>query len=213
MRGDPPDISPAALGIVQEQMALLKSCGLEDAATEIYCGVNGGDESSAFSEILPKTSTVVYHGLQCRNENRTIQLIEERVKKLDGEAYVCYFHAKGSQFPVGDDFRTRWRRRMNHHVIENWSKCVKALDAGAEACGIHYLTPEQYPGLVGHPYFGGNYFWAKASFLKTLPSITESPAVKVHGMDAFEARYESESHIGQGPRRPRIFDFHPGWPS
>lgn len=204
-------VLPQAVEIVKEQMAALKSSGLEDAASEIYIGINGGDESAAFAEMLPKKAAVMFHGLQCRNENRTIQSIESRVMGGD-DFYACYFHTKGAQFPPGDDFRTRWRRRMTHHVITEWRKCVAAMDSGVEACGCHYLTPEQYPGLVGHPYFGGNFWWGTSSFLRTLPPIIESPAVAQHGVDAFESRYEAESWIGHGPRRPRIKDFHAGWP-
>jgi hypothetical protein len=101
---------------------------------------------------------------------------------------------------------------MMHHLITNWKTAVAELDGGCEAVGCNYLRPEDYPGLVGCPYFAGTFWFARASFLKTIPPITQSPAVKQHGLDAFESRYEAESWIGQGPRRPRIKDFSPGWP-
>lgn len=211
--GNPPELLPQAIEIVCEQMAGLKQSGLEDAASEICIGVNGDPDSAAFSELLPQNALVVYHGLQCKSENRTIQLIEERVKKLEREAYVCYFHVKGASFPPGDSFRSRWRNRMFRCVVLGWRDCVEALDNGADACGCHYLRPENYPGLVEFEYFGGNFFWSKASFLKTLPPIAESPAVKQHGIDAFESRYESEGWIGRGSRRPKVMDFSPGWPA
>lgn len=210
--GEPPSLSLPAMEIIAEQMQSLKQCGLEDAASAIYVGLNGGVESAGFTELLPKKSTVIFHGLQSRGENRTIQLIENLVKKLDVEAYICYFHTKGASFPANDPLRTRWRQRMQYHVVTEWRKCVKALDSGVEACGCHYLTPEQYAGLVGHPYFAGNFWFSRASYLKTLSPISEAPAVRQQGIDAVGARYESESWIGHGPRRPRIVDFHPGWP-
>lgn len=207
-------VLPQAVDIIHEQMAGLKDCGLLEACAEFHVGINGGLESRVFCDsLLPRKARVVLHGLQCRNENKTIQMIENRLKEEPDEAYVCYFMAKGATFPAGDDFRTRWRQRMQHHVITEWKKCVRWMDRGYECCGIHYLTPESHPGLVEFPYFGGNFWWSRASYLKTLAPISESPAVKQHGLDAFESRYESESWLGHGKKRPQHFDFHPGWPA
>lgn len=213
--GEPPEIKEHVAFMVAEQMGGMKACGLEAAASEIHVGINGSLESEPFEELFPDGTIFHYHGLQSRSENLTIQLIEARLKTIpfNEEAYVLYFHTKGGSFPPGDPLRTRWRNRMFHHCVLEWRKCVAALDDGIEACGCHWLTPETHPGLVENPYFAGTYFWSRASYLKTLNPIAESPAVKQHGIGAFEARYQAESWVGCGRHRPRIKDWSPGWPS
>ena len=213
LMGDPPELLPAAAEIIKDQMDRMAECGLTEAASEIRIGINGGVESTAFAYLLPSKAQIFYHGLQCRNEIRTMLLIEERLKQLEGEAYCLYFHAKGASFPPGDIVRGRWRDRMFDNVVMKWKRALADLDSGFDAVGCHWLTPEQYRGLVGHPYFGGNYWIARASFLRTLPSLRETKEVKTHGIDAFESRYIAESWIGLGAKRPAIRDYHPGWPA
>lgn len=201
---------PNSRPIVHEQMTALKSSGLEDAANEIYIGING-DRSSAVhaAGLLPKKAMVTYHGVESRNENMTIVLIEEWLKRYSKEAYVLYFHAKGSTHPANDPLRTPWRKCMMRHTVHNWRLCVSALDSGVEATGCHWMTPPSTP--PGHFIFGGNFWWAKASFLRTLPSIYERDRIKESGIKAYESRYESEVWIGNGQRPPAVKDFHPNW--
>ena len=207
--GDPPSILENAITVIREQMTLLQTCGLADAADEIHAGINGGIESEYLAEaLLPMKSQKVFHGLQCRNECRTIAQME---KWLPGHEdwYVLYFHAKGSTHPRGDDFSTRWRNCMTRHSIHNWRTCVADLERGHEAVGCHWMVPPATP--VGQHIFGGNFWWARASFLATLPSIYERDRIKVSGIDSFDSRYEAEVWIGNGPRIPNVKDYHPNW--
>lgn len=202
------ELLPAALEIIPEQMWALKSSGLEDEASEIVIGINGGDEASAFSEFFPAKSTIVYHGLQCRNECRTILILQEWAKAHPGW-YVLYFHSKGACHPIGDYMRTRWRKCMQRTVVENWRKCLADLDSGYEAVGNHWMQPPATP--PGQYIFAGTFFWIKTDFLNTLPSIMERARIKESGIDSFESRYEAEVFLGNGPRPPRIKDYHPNW--
>lgn len=213
--GEPPEILNNAISVIQEQMSLLKSTGLEDQAEEIHVGINGGVESEYLAEaLLPIKSKKVFHGLQCRNECRTIAQMEKWIleKFIPGheDFYVLYFHAKGSTHPPGDEFRTRWRNCMTRHLIHNWRTCVDDLDRGYDAVGCHWMVPPATP--VGQHIFGGNFFWARASFLDTLPSIYDRDRIKVSGIDSFESRYEAEVWIGNGNRIPNVKDYHgPRW--
>ncbi len=68
----------AAPKIVHEQMTALKTSGLLDACDEFHVGVNGGPESEHFVDaLIPKKAMVKYHGPQCRNEVRTLLMVEE----------------------------------------------------------------------------------------------------------------------------------------
>jgi hypothetical protein len=210
LNGEPPKVLPAALSIIPEQMALLKTIGLLDAASDMIVGVNGSEESRVFVDsFLPAKARVVFHGLQCKNECRTLLELE---KWLTGHEdwYVLYFHAKGSTHPLGDSFSATWRNCMTRHVIQNWKQCVADLDAGFEAVGCHWMVPPATP--IGQHIFAGTFWFAKSSYLLTLPSIMLRDRIKVSGIDSAESRYEAEVWIGNGPRLPKVRDYHgPNW--
>lgn len=197
---------PASIDIVCEQMSALKSSGLLDAASEVVIGVNGGDEATAFSELFPAKSTIVYHGLQCRNELRTIILMEEWVK-THPDWYVLYHHSKGATHVQGSDYASlaaRWRRCMTQGCVWRWQECVALLDQGYEAVGVHWITGQGWDR--SQHYFAGTFFFAASNFLRTLPPVSKRKRIAMSGIDSAESRYESEVWIGNGPRLPRVKD-------
>lgn len=187
------------------QLKALKDCGLVDSSEQITIGVNGGDESLRMIE-WPVGANLVPHGTKSRNENLTIREIEKWLPGHD-DYYVLYLHSKGAVY--GSERSDRWRERMMYYCVWNWLQCLDDLDAGHDACGCHWL-----PGMVGgtQNMFGGNFWWAKASFLAKLPSILERTRIKVSGIESLESRYEAEVWIGNGPA-PNVKDYFPGHPN
>lgn len=207
--GTPPELSPVAFTIVCDQMAQLETSGLLNATDELNVGVNGGEESREFARIaLPEKARVNYNGLDCRNENKTLVLMEKWVKSHT-DWYVLWIHAKGCTHPHADPMRTKWRECMMRNLVTNWRRCVSDLDYGYESVGCHWMTGKDTP--PGQSIWAGNFFWAKASFLATLPSIMERDRIKESGLGSLESRYEAEVWIGNGPRLPRIKDYHANW--
>jgi hypothetical protein len=216
--GDPPQLLPSACAIVHEQMQVLTQGGLLGAASQFIVGINGGDESKEYADLLlPPKATRIMHGLQSKSECRTILALEQWLPGHE-DWYVCYFHAKGATHPIEektpDDIkysRTRWRGCMMRNVIQNWTRCVSDLNSGFDAAGCHWMAPPFTP--FGQHLFGGNFFWAKVSYLRTLPSIMERDRIKIQsGIDSAESRFEAEVWIGNGPRLPSVKDYHgPEW--
>lgn len=207
-------LQPAAASIVQGQMRAMCESGLTEAASEIHVGVNGGVESDEMARsLLPSKANLVFHGTTCRNECRTLLLLEAFAKEHASEEWaVCYHHAKGTTHPldlIGNAHSTSWRQCMERHTIKNWQLCVKALEEGYDAAGAHYMTPPATP--AGQHIFAGNFFWTTASFLRTLPSLYERERIKMSGIDASESRYEAEVYLGNGPRPMKVKDFHENW--
>jgi hypothetical protein len=98
---------------------------------------------------------------------------------------------------------------MENVVLHNWRRCVADMDAGADAVGAHWLTREKYGAIVnpehgGTPFFGGVFYWAKASFLAQLPPLPEKFACTADW-------YICEHWIGMGPL-PKVVDYIPCWP-
>ena len=202
--GSVPIDTEFACRILQSQMRALKDSGLLDQADEFYVGLNGGHDDAEivrmFSPCLKMD--IREHGPGSTSEIPTLKWLREWLPGHE-DWKVLYFHLKGVSHPT-DPFYARWRQRMEKHVVWNWKRCVADLDSGYDAVGTHWLMPEQFPGAVTSPFFGGTFFFATARFLLTLPALPEA---------TWKNRFSAEKWIGIGPRRPKIMDYHPGWPS
>lgn len=208
--GEPPEFRPAAFEIMRDHMILLHNTGLLFQAREVNVCLNGGDETFLVSQlIVPGKARIALHGLQCHNECRTILEIEKWLP-THPDWYVLYFHCKGATHKDHDPMRTVWRDCMTRACVSNWRQCVRDLDAGFEAVGCHWMVPPATP--PGQHIFAGSFWWANSNFLATLPSIMQRDRIKVSGLDSIESRYEAEVWIGNGPRLPKVKDYHgPDW--
>jgi len=198
-----------AIEIVHEQMTALKTSGVEDAASEIIVGCNGGEESKVFCDsILPQKSKVVYHGLQSHAENLTIVELEKWAPSHP-DWYVLYFHSKGATHPEGSTYGAGtskpWRLGMMHDVVTNWRTCVADLEAGHDIACSHWMW-NMSDGTQHIP--AGNFLWVTSNFVAKLPSIYLRDRIKVSGIDAAESRFESEVYWGNGPR-PKVKAYRP----
>lgn len=208
--GRPPAILPSALPIITEQMALLKSSGLEEAAAEIHCGVNGGFESLPFAvSVFPKKANIIYHGLQSRAENLTIVKLHEWCQTHPGWN-VLSFHSKGATHAPGTEYgegsAKPWRQGMMQDLVSNWRTCVRDLDAGADIACSHWMW-EMADGTQHIP--AGNFLWIKSDFAATLPSMFLRERIQQDGIDALSSRYEAEVFWGNGPVRPKVRQYRP----
>lgn len=208
--GEPPEILPNALSIIAEQMFMMQESGLTDTADEIHIGINGGEDSLVCAQfILPAKANLVFHGSHCRNECRTIIMVEEFVK-THPNWLVLYFHAKGATHPPTDSNGRAWRCCMMHHLVTEWSRCVEDLEQGFESCGCHWIRDL----IPGQRIWGGNFWWATSNFLKTVPSILSCARIRTgqSGISDLETRWEAEVWIGNGKRPPVVRDYHRNWP-
>ena len=206
------EILPSAQRIVFDQMRVLKSSGLLDACDEFRVGVNGGPESEPLVEaLIPKKAIVTYHGLQCRNELRTLLMIEDWCNNFKPEAYILSFHSKGASHApdseYGNNMSKPWRTRMMKECVEKWRFCVRDLETH-EAGGCHWLTGQGWDH--SQHYFAGTFFWVRSSFFRTIPSVMTRQRIKDSGVDSIESRYEVEVHLGNGPRLPIVSNRYAG---
>ena len=207
--GDPPRRLPYAEGIVSVQMNALKESGLLAAASQIICGVNGGEESHAIAKaMLPQKAHLVFHGLECRNECRTIRIIEEWLPGHE-DWFVLYHHSKGASRFDREARSANWLECMQRRCVWNWQRCIHDLESGYDAVGCHWFEPPYTP--PGQRIFAGTFFWAKASYLMCIPSLMSRDRIKVSGIDSLESRYEAECWIGNGRPLPKVKDYHSGW--
>lgn len=198
-----------AVNIIHGQMSEIRRSGLLAEAKEFHVGINGGAESLEVAHLfIPAKAQIELHGLDSHSENPTIRMIE---KWLPGHSgwYVLYFHSKGATHPRLDWLCDRWRNCMTR-PIRHWRQTVRDLDSGYESVGCHWMTGKDTP--PGQSVWAGNFWFAKADFLLTLPSIMDRARIKSDGLKALSARYESEVWIGNGRRLPLVKDYHgPNW--
>jgi len=204
------EFSPHAFNVIQSQMATMQESGLTDTAEEIYVGINGDETSAPFAEtVFPEKAVKVYHGPHCRNELRTIMLMQKTMAGRPGYK-VLYFHSKGASHDPGEKLITNWRNCQMNHLVSNWILCVNSLNSGVESVGVHWLEG-QVDGTMS--LWAGNAFWIKSEFLHTLPPIENNARIPLMGgIDSAQSRFEAEVLIGAGPRMPKIKDLHRGWP-
>lgn len=196
--GTPPVDEKCARKIHSEQVQALIACGLPWIEEDSHCCLYEAGSSQ-------QTEIPTLHKLQ---------------QWLPGHEdwYVLYFHAKGAKnrephiAPV-------WRLCMEKVVLWRWRECVAALDEGYDTAGAHWLTKEEHAHRFpngnwrapskyspGTPIWGGNFWWSKASYLKTLAPLPENWRSE---RDDFLA----EDWIGSGPNYPKAKDFAHHWPS
>ena len=125
-------------------------------------------------------------------EQMTLTRIHRDVHEIPGEFAVLYCHTKGAanSYPSQD----RWRQAMTTALVTGWEKCTALLEAGCDQVGPHrYERLNDEQELV--PFWGGNFWWAKASYLRTLAE----PGMK--------NRYAAETWVRP---RERYYDVLPG---
>ena len=197
-------IDPAfAAWLMNSQMRALERSGLAAAAEEIHIGVNGDKQDTALAKLIaPKNSQVVSHGNKAVSEIQTLNLLRRWLPE-HSDWVVFYHHIKAISHPTHAGYQA-WRQRMEDACVWRWKQCVSDLEAGYDAVGCHWLTPKEFPGTVKSPFFGGNFFWATAKFLATLPPL--APAT-------WQNRHEAESWIGYSKQKPKIKDYYKGFPT
>jgi hypothetical protein len=192
-----------AESVVCEQMAALKASGLAEVAEGILVGVNGGDgDLLEVMPMIPLKALVYTQGRQGESEIPTLDMLRGWLPGHE-DWFVLYHHSKGVSCPA-DNIKERWRARMERVCVWDWKYCVASLIAGFDSVGCHWLTKDNFSGRVKTPYWGGNFWWATAKFLLTLPPLPP---------DSHANRYAAESWIGSGPRIPKVKDYYPGWPA
>ena len=200
---------PSAIPIIDEQMRALRDSGLLDAATEMYVGINGGEESAGLADtVIPSKATRIFHGLESRAENLTIVELHNWAKSHPDWS-VLYFHSKGATHDPGSSYGENvskpWRHGMMADLVTNWHRCVPALETDIDIVCSHWMW-RMADGTQHIP--AGNFLWIKSNFAAKLPSMFLRERIKISGIASAESRFEAEVFWGNG-RRPIVKQFRP----
>lgn len=135
-------------------------------------------------------------------EQVTLTALRDYACSCIAEEAILYAHTKGAWH--SNPLNECWRRSMTRHVVGQWQRCARLVTSGSyDTAGCHWLTPEAYSGRADYavtvPVYAGNFWWARAGYLRTLPPLQH------------DHRHRAEEWIGLGS--PEAFDLLPGWPS
>lgn len=191
--GEIPASEENCFRIIQEQICAMSTSNLLASAEHVFVGVAGPKDSHmAVNMMFARPVTV--SPVSGSGELPTMKVMQDFSKK-NPEHLILYLHTKGA-IHNGNPVYETWRRCMERVVVGMWHKCVKDLERGYDTVGAHWLTPARFSFIGPLPYWGGNFFWAKASFLNELPPI-----------DVTADRYQAEVWIGKSKRKPNVMDY------
>ncbi len=124
-------------------------------------------------------------------EQVTLQQIHFDVHRIPGQFAVLYAHTKGAHNATA--VNDAWRRAMTRHVVTGWEHCLQLLTDGHDTAGCHWVSKGE------ESFYGGNFWWATASYLRRLPPPGR------------ENRWQAETWVSSRSG-PRAADLTPGWP-
>jgi len=191
--------------LVLQHMNAICNYGLVSVLDEIRIGLVG----------LPEQRKIVKEMLQQSMVKDKIKIVIERQRadehitlqhmhnaSQEEECYYIYGHTKGAYHTHFSNLV--WVRSMIFYNIVGWGKMLEKLENTKIDCaGCFWLTKEEYPEILkfdpdGTPFFGGNFYWAKSSYVKTLPIVPK------------QDRYKAERWIGLND--PKIYCIQGGHP-
>jgi hypothetical protein len=190
-----------------EHMAHLRASGLDEQLDEKNCVIVGGDrdgdEAYRYAERAGfDVRSRPHDGAEQETLNAMLADLAFRHFDLRRMDLVLYAHTKGAHDPSA--INLAWRTSMLYDVVDCWRSVVARFydwEHPIDAAGPHWLTPEEFgEKMVPSPFFGGNFWWARAAFLQGLPAVP------------LTGRHEAEAWIGRHTCTERVANLRPGWP-
>jgi hypothetical protein len=171
-------VFPGWEGIVVAQCARLRNSGLLARTAEVLVGIVGEIEParSTIERLLDGKARVVPGGPLSGYEFGTLHLLHSAASERDFRGW--YIHTKGVS-TLGEAAANH-RKLMESVVLDHHQECCELLE-DHDAVGPSWRSAPE-------PHFSGNFWWARASYLRTLPC-----PLHLHVAD----RYQAEFWIGK----------------
>ena len=147
--------------IVKEQLELIKANF--DFSYKLNVGISIANDNTSLINILSLFNISDLKDVRARaNEFVTLDLIEKDKEKFGDSDYILYLHTKGASKQNSENVIT-WRHLMNYFNVEKCKNVFKIFEKTS------YNTYGVLLGTAGKwKLYSGNFWWAKASYLKTI---------------------------------------------
>lgn len=133
-------------------------------------------------------------------ELQTVHCLQKHAQLVD--VNFLYLHTKGVYNSSACNHS--WRRYMGNYLLPqlDYLNAFLSLSAYNTAGSLCYLEKNS-THIKNHRYFAGNFWMAKSSYLRSLPSVLDYAKPF---MDSDACRYAAESWIGLGDLKPLMLD-------
>lgn len=174
--------------IFAEYVAQCRASGLAEALSNVYVTVLGNEPLE-----LEPPFREIYRSANLAEMEFPALAFMHAYSCLHPDTTIFYAHSKGVLHP-GDKHTRDWREYMVWGCIERWRDCVAQLREGADMAGVEWheggwpVGSKKPKVQVKTGFWAGNFWWARAEYLKRLPSPT---------MLDIRNRWECEAWIGR----------------
>ena len=143
--------------MVREQMQHLADSGLLEASNRLYisCIARNNEDIMELVDILRQYAA------------DKIEFVQTK-----GITYQTTLNQEDREFRGFVDKIVAWRRMMEYFLMNQWKVAVNTLKAGYDTYGCYLFPPFK------NKMYAGNFWWAKASYFRTLPALDED--TKLH---------------------------------
>lgn len=145
--------------IINEQLSLIKKHF--NFPYILNVGISIANKNEPISHIL-KMFQNIRDIRAMGNEFTTLDLIENDKHKFGDSDYILYIHTKGASKLKSNNYNNimSWRQIMNYFCIENIKFLFQIFEKTSyNTYGIL---------LMKNAFYAGNFWWAKASYIKTI---------------------------------------------
>jgi len=200
--------------LVDEQIKRLYRSMLHLHA-DIYCAISGpsAQHISNFVSLYDWIQILEVSPNDQEFEGLTLKKLYEHVCDQPEKQAVMYFHTKGISHMSGKSplcnmsginndrmFRSvnSWRHQMEWGVIDQWQEALGKLN-DHHVAGVNYC-------LSPWPHMSGNFWWARADYIRTLEHPTLGLYKQEQGDFGLVERMKYEKWIGTN--QPKCFSLH-----
>jgi hypothetical protein len=138
-------------------------------------------------------------------ETPTLKYMKDQCDGIQDDFYILYIHHKGITNLQNRNVHA-WRHYMQYFCIEKWEECVHKINEGYDCVSVDW---HEEPWN----HFRGNFWWSKASYIRTLPKWQNAKDVGYQHQFShlmFDPkgmpRMENEFWIGMG--NPKAYSMH-----
>jgi hypothetical protein len=173
---------------LDQQLQILRQSGLTNVADINMC-VTGEIDLDYVARRYPFVNVIDVRSVDHYNvyEGQTLKAIYE--SDLPDDAYVLYIHNKGAT--SNSTYVAAWRECLNYEMITKWRHCYNRLMYN-DVVGVSDTHVLRSNSVIT----SGNFWWAKASYLKTLPDpINSTQYLDKHHPSDYDYRYCFERWI------------------
>lgn len=193
--------------VTREQTELLEKTGLLDAA-EVRMMLHYEEQPFAWLKERWKDKSVKFklfdESYREWYEYTTCMEVQKDCEESEEEFYLLYMHHKGNFTKTYGN--QNWRHYMQYFNVEKWRECVAKLDEGYDTCGAHWPKEIKEDDM---PYYPGNFFWARSSYIKRCQKLIAPPEVDFKPQFPKQPHLRFDLEIWHGSGKPNAYNMDP----